>query len=170
MIFWHLGLAAAVVYVTIGRRRVDYRYVLVGAVVPDVIDAATCPFYDCGGGRGVAHSLLTNVAVTVAIILLLRGPTRLAVFGLGVGWLLHLVGDAMWDAPRTFFWPIAGTKFARAPAEVYSWELFTDPLAHAWTWAGELAGVAVLVWFVVAFRLYDHDRLRRFARDGYLRP
>ena len=164
-----MGIAAAIVYVTIGRRRVDYRFILLGAILPDVIDGATCWLYECGGGRGVAHSLLANVAVTVLIILLLRGETRLAVFGIGVGWLLHLVGDAMWDAPETFFWPVAGTEFATSPAEPYSCDLFTDPLAHAWTWTGELAGLLILVWFVIAFDLRDPDRRRRFFRDGHLR-
>lgn len=169
MIFWHMGIAAAIAYVTIGRRRVDYRFVLLGAVLPDVIDGATCWLYDCGGGRGIAHSLLANVVATVLIILLLRGETRLAVFGIGVGWLLHLVGDAMWDGPQTFFWPVAGTDFATSPAEPYSWDLFVDPRAHVWTWAGELAGLVILAWFIVAFDLRDLERRRRFLRDGHLR-
>lgn len=169
MLFWHLGLAAAVVYVTIGRRRVDYRFVLLGAILPDLVDAATCPFYDCGGGRGVAHSLLANVLVTVLIILVLRGETRLAVFGIGVGWLLHLVADGMWDLPRTFFWPIAGTAFDPSPAEPYSWDLFTDPFAHLSTWGAEVVGLVVLAWFYVAFGFNDRTRRARFFRDGHLR-
>ena len=169
MIFWHMGIATAIVYVTIGRRRVDYRFILLGAVLPDLIDGVSCSFYECGGGRGVAHSLLANVAVTVAIILVLRGERRLSVFGTGVGWLLHLVADGMWDAPRTFFWPVAGTDFAVSPAEPYSWDLLTDPLAHLATWGGELIGVAVLAWFWVAFSLGDRERRSRFFRDGHLR-
>lgn len=164
-----MGIAAAVVYVTIGRRRVDYRFILIGAVLPDLVDGATCSFYECGGGRGVAHSLLANVAVTVLIILLLRDETRLAVFGIGVGWLLHLVADGMWDAPRTFFWPVAGADFATTPAEPYSWDLFADPLGHLWTWGGELAGALILAWFWIAFSLGDRQRRSRFFRDGHLR-
>jgi len=169
VLFWHLGVAAAIVYVTIGRRRVDYRFVLLGAILPDVLDGGTCWLYACGGGRGVAHSLLANVAVTVLIILVLHGETRLAVFGVGVGWLLHLVADGMWDAPRTFFWPLAGTEFATSPAEPYSWDLFTDPVAHAWTWAGEAVGLLILAWFVVAFDLRDGEHRARFLKDGHLR-
>lgn len=164
-----MGIATAIVYVTIGRRRVDYRFILLGAVLPDLIDGVSCSFYTCGGGRGVAHSLIANVAVTVLIILLLRGETRLSVFGIGVGWLLHLVADGMWDAPRTFFWPVAGTDFAMTPSEPYSWELFTDPLAHAWTWAGEFVGILILAWFCIAFGLGDPQRRARFIRDGHLR-
>ena len=166
-----MGLGAAIVYVTLGRRRVDYRYVLVGAVIPDAID----PLLALGGiespsGRTFAHTILAVVTVMVGIILTLRGERRVAVFGLGVGWLMHLVGDGMWEAPRTFLWPAFGTDFARAPPEPYSWDLFANPLDHLGTWGGELVGIAILAWFYVAFELGRGDRLRMFLRDGYLRP
>jgi hypothetical protein len=114
--------------------------------------------------------LLAVVTVTVAIIVVFRGERRLAIFGIGVGWLLHLVGDGMWNAPETFLWPAFGTDFAEHPLEPYSIDLFTHPLDHLATWGGELVGVAILAWFWVAFRLGDGDRLRTFLRDGYLRP
>ena len=171
MILWHLGLAAVIVYVTLGRRRVDYRFILIGAILPDLLDGALgLFFFDGPAGRWIAHSLLLNVAVTVAIILFLRGETRQSVFGIGVGWLLHLVGDGMWDAPETFLWPLAGTEFALSPREPYSWDLFVHPLDHAWTWGGELVGIAILAWFWVAFSLGKGDRLKIFLKDGYLRP
>jgi hypothetical protein len=171
VILWHLGLATVIVYVTLGRRRIDYRYILIGAILPDIVDGMLGLFvFDGPSGRWIAHSLIANVVVTVAIILFFRGETRLAVFGLGVGWLTHLVGDAMWDAPQTFFWPLAGTGFADSPAEPYSWSLFTAPFDHVWTWLGELAGLGVLAWFWVGFELGDQQRRKLFLKDGYLRP
>jgi len=170
VILWHLGIATAVVYITLGRRRIDYRFILVGAVLPDVIDGVLTLFYDWPAKRGIAHSLLVDVAVTVAIIVFLRGDTRQRWFGIGVGWLLHLVADGMWDAPATFFWPVAGTDFATHPREPYSWDLFAHPLSHLGTWSGELVGLLILAWFVVAFRLNDRARRATFLKDGYLRP
>lgn len=172
MILWHLGVGCALVYVTLGRRRVDYRFVLAGAIAPDALDGAfsLAGLYEGPSGRGMAHSLLAVVAVAVAVILLLRGDRRLAVFGLAVGWLTHLVADGMWQAPETFLWPGFGTGFAPAPTEPYSWDLLTDPLAHGWTWAGEVLGAALLAWFWVAFRMGEESRFRRFLSDGYLRP
>ena len=171
MIMWHMGVATLIVYATLGRRRIDYRFILLGAILPDFVDGALGLFlFDGSSGRWVAHSILAVVVVTVMIVGGLRGERRLAVFGLSVGWLLHLVGDGMWQAPLTFLWPAFGTEFSATPREPYSWDLLLDPFAHALTWGGELVGLAVLAWFVVAFRLREPDRRRTFLRDGYLRP
>ncbi|HZA41818.1 MAG TPA: metal-dependent hydrolase [Actinomycetota bacterium] len=171
MVLWHMGVAALIVYVTLGRRRIDYRYVLIGAVVPDVLDGLFGIFwFDGPAGRWISHSLLAVLVVAVVVILGFRGERRLAVFGIAVGWLLHLVGDGMWAAPETFFWPAFGTEFSGAPAEPYSWDLLKSPLDHLWTWGGEVAGVAVLAWFWIAFRLGEERRFWTFMSDGYLRP
>jgi hypothetical protein len=166
-----MGIAAMIVYVTLGRRRIDYRFVLVGAVLPDVVDGILGLFlFEGPAGRWVAHSLLAVIVVTVVILVAFEKETRLAVFGLGVGWLLHLVGDGMWAAPETFLWPAFGTGFSTSPAEPYSWDLIAHPLDHLGTWGGEVVGVAILAWFWVAFRLGDDGRRRSFLKDGYLRP
>ena len=169
MILWHAGLAAAITYATLGRRRIDYRFILLGAIAPDIVDGLlSLTFFPEWEGRGVAHSILAVVVVAVVVLLGARGSTRLAWFGLAVGWLLHLVGDGMWDVPETFLWPGFGTDFAVSP-EPYSWELLTDPVGHWKTWAAELGGLALLAWFVVAFGLGARERRARFLRDGLLR-
>ena len=166
-----MGVAALITYVTLGRRRIDYRFILVGAVLPDIVDPVLGLFwFDGPAGRWVGHSLAAVLAVTLAVILLARGQRRLAWFGLGVGWLLHLVADGMWQAPFTFLWPAFGLRFSQAPAEPYSWDLLADPVAHWTTWAGEIVGLVLVAWFFVAFRLGEEDRLRLFLKDGYLRP
>ena len=170
MVLWHLGVAAALTYVTLGRRRIDYRFVLAGAVLPDVVDPILgIGFFDGPSGRWIAHSLLAFVVVTLFVLLTFRGERRLAVFGVAVGWLLHLVADGMWAAPETFFWPLFGGAFASSPAEPYTWALFSAPADRIWTWAGELVGAALLAWFWVAFELGSGDRWRVFLKDGHLR-
>lgn len=170
MILWHLGVATLLVYVTLGRRRIDYRFILLGAILPDVIDGIHALVSGDGFVRWVSHSLLTVVVVAVVIILAFKAETRLAVFGIAVGWLLHLVADAMWEAPKTFLWPAFGTEFDQTSIEPYSWDLFLHPFDHVGLWLGELAGLAILAWFWVAFRLGEDDRLQLFMKDGYLRP
>ena len=166
-----MGVAALIVYVTLGRRRIDYRYVLIGSVLPDLLDGILGMFlFEGPAGRWVSHSLLAVVVVSVAIILATSGERRLQLFGIGVGWLLHLVGDGMWLAPLTFLWPAFGLHFSATPGEPYSTDLIVHPLSHLSTWAGEAVGAAILAWFYVAFELRDRSRLRLFMKDGYLRP
>jgi hypothetical protein len=170
VLLWHLGVGAALVYVTLGRRRIDYRFILLGAILPDVIDVPLSYVFGWPGRRGPAHTLLAVVGVTVLVLVAFRGQRRLSWFGLGVGWLTHLVGDGMWLVPRTFLWPAFGTRFGATPPEPYSADLFVHPLSHLLTWGGELVGLGILAWFWVAFRLNDPDRRRQFRRDGLLRP
>jgi hypothetical protein len=151
MIFWHMGFATATVYVTLGRRRIDFRMIALGAVLPDVIDL---------GQKKIAHTLLAAVVVTVAIVILTRGERRLSLFGIGVGWLLHLVGDAMWEIPETFLWPAFGTGFGDTTG---------DYGLSFWLILGEVVGLLILWWFWVAFELSKDDRFPRFLRDGHLR-
>jgi hypothetical protein len=165
-----MGLAVLIVYMTLGRRRIDFRFILVGAVLPDVVDAAMgLLLHGDGSTRRWAHSLTAVIVLAVVVILGSKGERRLAIFGLPVGWLLHLVGDAMWNEPRTFLWPLFGTGFDGA-TEPWSLALFTRPLAHLGLWGMELAGLAVLAWFWIAFRLAEDNRAKLFLSDGYLRP
>lgn len=170
MLLWHAGIAAAIVYVTLGRARIDYRFIMLGAIAPDLVDGVlSLVMFPEWHGRGIAHSVAAVVVVAIVVILGLRGTTRLSWFGLPVGWLLHLVGDGLWGEPEMLLWPLFGTELAGSLGEPYSWALVTDPLAHLATWAGELVGLAILGWFVVAFRLSDPERRARFQRDGLLR-
>lgn len=170
MIFWHMGVAAVIVYVTLGRSRIDYRWILIGAVVPDMIDGILSTLvYSGDSGRGAAHSLLAPALVALVILLTTRGTVRLSLMGLAVGWVLHLVGDGMWAAPKTFLWPAFGTEFADTPVEPYSRDLFTHPFDHLATWGGELLGLAALVYLAAAFELGNGTRRKRFFRDGLLR-
>lgn len=171
MILWHAGVGALLTYVTLGRRRIDYRYVLLGALLPDLVDAMLgFSGVHLSGGRGPGHSLLMVVAVGVTIVIGLSGARRLSVFGIAVGWLTHLALDGMWEAPRIFLWPVFGLQPVAGVSETYSWDVLAHPLDHLWTWAGEVVGALVLAWFWVAHRLGERDRLRAFLKDGYLRP
>lgn len=169
MILWHAGIAAVITYVTLGRSRIDYRFILLGAIAPDVVDGVlSITAFPEWEGRAIAHSIFAVVVVAVVVLVAFKGPRRIALFGFPVGWLLHLVADGMWSHPTTFLWPAFGTAFATSP-EPYTWDLFTTPLDHLATWGGEFVGIVALAWFYVAFELRDPQRLRRFLRDGLLR-
>ena len=55
-----MGVAAVIVYVTLGRARIDYRWILVGAVLPDILDGVLDIAFlhrgHPGGGRLIRSS------------------------------------------------------------------------------------------------------------------
>ena len=63
---------------------------------------------------------------------------------LAIGMLLHLLLDAMWSDPETFWWPFLGLDFSAAGAATagaYVTSILTD-----WrVWALEAVGLAYLV-------------------------
>ena len=86
MLLWHLGVAAVITYVSLGRRRIDYRFVLVGAIAPDLVDSVLrLALPSNSSGRYLAHSLMAVIAVALAVFVLTSGERRLAAFGLAVG-------------------------------------------------------------------------------------
>ncbi|MDQ4057744.1 MAG: metal-dependent hydrolase [Actinomycetota bacterium] len=96
MLLWHLGIAALIVYVTLGRRRIDYRMVLIGALLPDLVDGVLgFVWFEGAAGRWIAHSIFAAIGVAIVILLTFSGELRQSLFGIGVGWLLHLVADGM---------------------------------------------------------------------------
>lgn len=115
LVFGHVGisLGAALLFerVLLTRRRgLDYRFVVVGALLPDIIDKPV-GLYLLGevfhSGRIMGHTLL------FALMLLGLGLWRyrrgnVVLLSLGIGTLLHLVLDEMWRQPVVLWWPVLG--------------------------------------------------------------
>lgn len=157
MLFWFIGTSVLAVWFVFHDSRFDYRWLLVGALVPDVIDA---PF----GGARVAHGVVGSVGLLVVVMLATVGrrPVRRRLLALPIGTFLHLVFDGAFTNTKVFWWPFGGTSFGDAPLP--SWH------RGAWDVLLELVGVGLCVWAVRRFGLRDPERRRRFLRSGTLEP
>lgn len=157
MFLWFVGGSFVGVWAVLQDPAVDYRVVMLGAVLPDLLDA---PF----GGARIAHTLLASAVVLLAVMAATRGrrPLRRRLLGLPIGMLLHLVLDGMWTDPRVFWWPLRGSLAASN----------LPSLAHpiALTAAEEVLGAAALAWAWFRFGLSDRQRRARFWRTGRLAP
>ena len=82
---------------------IDYRLVVVGALLPDLVDA---PF----GGARVLHTLVASVVLLVGVMLATRHRRRARrrLLAVPIGTFLHLVLDGMWTRTETFWWPFLG--------------------------------------------------------------
>ena len=135
----------------------DYRFVLVGSLLPDLLDKPIGQIFfreTFSNGRIYAHTLLfllLLLAIAGLTLCLHRGKSWLLLLSFGTA--AHLAEDSIWRAPSTLLWPLLGWTF---PArDITGWvrrimgNLFTDPMVYI----PELIGLAVLVWaFVVLVR------------------
>jgi hypothetical protein len=152
---WFVGLSFLAVWLVFRDPAFDHRLVVVGALLPDVVDGVT-------GHAGVAHSLLASAVLLGVVVVGTRGRRHLrrALVALPIGTALHLVLDGVWTTRRVFWWPLAGWDLGDHPLPSVSRGLADVPL--------ELAGLAVLVWAWRRFRLDEPARRRTFLRSGRL--
>ncbi len=155
MVLWPAGMALLATWLVFRDPAIDHRVVVLGAVLPDVIDAPL-------GGARVLHTLAANAVLLVVVMLATRGRrhARRRWLFLPVGTFLHLVFDAMWTRTETFWWPAFG------------WSL-DGPLpaldhGRAVLVLEELAGAAALLWFWHRFRLAEPAVRAVFVRTGRL--
>ena len=169
MVFWHAGLTLVILwFVFRGNTRLDYRWAIVGSLLPDIVDKllGRVIFADrLASGRLWGHTLLINVAF-FAVLFFMRGRRKRRLVLLPIGSLLHLAEDAMWSSPQVFWWPLFGTTF---PSEhLASWWSFLNPFRHPTTFIQELIGLAALLFLFSAHRMLNRPGLATFIRTGRL--
>jgi hypothetical protein len=118
MLFWFAGGAVAIVWFVFHDPGFQVRWLVAGALLPDVIDA---PF----GGARVAHSVVSAVGLLVVVMLATIGhrPRRRRLLALVIGVFLHLVLDGAFASPRLFWWPVSGVSLPteRLPSIARGW-------------------------------------------------
>jgi len=155
VLFWPAGVALGLVWLVFRDPAFDYRMVVVGALVPDVVDA---PF----GGARVAHTLLAAVAVLALVMLGTRGRRhrRRSLLAVPIGMFAHLLADGMWARTHLFWWPVFGRSLTgRLPALDHGVAILVIE---------ELAGLLVVVWCWRRFGLSDSSVRASFLRTGHL--
>jgi hypothetical protein len=151
---WFVGGAVLGVWLVFRSPAVDYRLVVLGALLPLV----ELPI----GEPRILHSLTGAVlALGVAMV---ATPRRLLVqrrlVAIPIGMFLHLLLDAVWADTRAFWWPFAGLAWSDSALPELGRGAFDVVL--------ELAGAAALAWCYRRFRLDEPDRRARFVRTGRL--
>ncbi len=132
------------------RNFIDYRLVLVGSLLPDIIDKPLGIIL-LGNGRAFAHSLLFNfILISIGIWLYYkRRRSGFLIFSLcSAG---HLILDEMWHNPVTLFWPLYG-RFVTTEAHSFTGWLvklmYQVPEMSLHTQVAEIIGAVALVCFL----------------------
>ena len=155
MFLWFAGGSFVAVWAVFRSPALDYRLVMVGALLP-LLDLAL-------GGPRVLHTLLAPVVALVVVMLATqrRRLLRRRWLGLPIGLFLHLVLDGVWTRAHLFWWPAFGVTFPAGRAPELTRSAGLDLLL-------EVAGAAALVWVWRRFRFAEPDRRQRFVRTGQL--
>lgn len=152
MLAWFLGGALVVAWAVFRDPALDYRLVMVGAIVPDVVDAPL-------GGARLAHSVTASIGLLAVVMVATIGRRGLRrhLLALPIGTFLHLALDGVFATTAVFWWPFTGgDPSARLPSMARGWANL--PL--------ELAGAAALAWGWHRFGLQGARRRDRFWRTG----
>jgi hypothetical protein len=155
MVLWFAGTSFLTAWLVFRDPAFDYRLVMVGALLPDAVDALF-------GGAGPFHSVVGSVGLLAVVMVGTIGhrSMRRHLIALPIGTFLHLVFDGAFTTSQVFWWPLAGGRLPqhRLPVVSRGW----------WNVALELIGLAILVWAWRRFDLADPARRRRFWREGRL--
>ena len=166
LLFGHLGIAIGLAYLLDksilqrSKRRIDYRFLLLGSILPDLIDK---PLSLAGivGGRAIGHTLIFAIVVIASVAVLeSRGWKSGILLGISLGIGTHLLLDTLWTNPEVLFWPALGFSFPTGGMNLdrLLHTLLTDPYVYG----GEIIGMAMLIGFVANRRLYTRRGLRLF--------
>ena len=155
MFFWFIGTAVLSVWFVFRDARFDHRLLVLGVLLPDVIDGVW-------GGARALHSVTGSVAILVAVMIATTGrkPIRRRLLAVPIGTFLHLVFDGAFSSTKVFWWPVTGSSFegARLPMVERGW-------LNA---AFEIVGFLLCAYAWRRFSLADPSRRRDFVCRGAL--
>lgn len=128
--------------------QLDYRLVLIGSMLPDLIDKPLGGvILPLGNGRIYSHTLL--------FLLVMLGLGLIIWFWIGKTWGLVLAGgtalhhilDLMWQDPQTFLWPLFGWGFPMGDSGVWL-SMWLTNLLKPQVLIPELIGLLILAYGV----------------------
>ena len=156
MLLWFVATSLAAMRWCFGDPAIDHRLIVAGALLPDVMHAAT-------GGAPFTHSLALPASGLVAVMLATVGRrrTRRRWLALPIGVFWHQVFEGAWIQPALFWWPVGGDTAGA-----------TLPLAARSVWLigiMELVGLAGCWWIWRASGMAHSSAARAdFWRAGRL--
>jgi hypothetical protein len=152
VLLWFAGGAVVIVWLVFRSPAIDYRLVVLGALLPLVELPFTTP--------RVLHAL-AGAAAVLGLVMVVTPRRRLAqrrAVAVPIGMFLHLLLDGIWTDTQAFWWPFAGLA--------WSDERLPELSRGAFDLVLEALGAAALWWSWRRFRLYEPDRRARFLRTG----
>ena len=145
---------------------IDYRLILIGALIPDVIDKPLVflvnPHFVNSSLRSIGHSLV-GVAVMLSLVwVVTRGWQRMPILSFGAALLVHLLFDRIWEMPEVLEWPVRGLVLPMQDIPFSHW--YRVHFSQLPTTLPDLIGIALL--FLFAGQMIRNRSVIRFFKTG----
>ena len=149
--------------------QVDYRFILLGSMFPDIVDKPLGMLIFAGSianGRVYTHTLIVNITlVLIGIYLIKRKKPNFFLFSISS--CFHLVLDEMWLTPKTLFWPFLGWGFPRENLSCWWENIFQALFTNPWVYVPEIIGALIIT--VFGLILIKRRMLGKFLSQGIIR-
>ena len=157
VLFWFIATAVLSVRYVFQDPKFDYRFLIVGALLPDVVDV----FF---GGARVLHTLVFSVVLLVVVMLLTRAKRamRRQYLPLAIGTFIHIVFDGAFTKTKVFWWPFGGFSFDGASLPVADRMTLNVLL--------EVVGLVLVIRLARQHGLGDAARRKAFFQTGVPAP
>ncbi len=168
MLLWHIGGTIAVIRYVFRDERIDLRLLILGAVLPDLVDLPIGAIW-FSAFRSVqlfGHTMLfAALAMVIVVFSTKRGRARKRWVPLAAGILIHLVLDLMWLDSATLWWPFLGHEFSDTGYETF--RMLARNILGDWKiWLCEGVGGLYLGMLVSRAGLVSAESRRRFIETG----
>ena len=148
-------------------KRIDIRLLFIGALLPDIIDKPLGQLIlrdNISNGRIFAHTLLFFIITALLGLYIYTKHRQLWLLVIAFGVLTHLIFDAMWETPRTLFWPLFGLAFPKEELSGWVSETFLGLVKNPAVFIPEFIGALILIWF--ALFLMQRKKTLVFIKRG----
>ena len=147
--------------------QVDYRLLMLGTLLPDIIDKPLGAWILGGtlsNTRIFTHTLLFVLLLAIVGICLYLITGRQGGLWLSFGCLTHLCLDQMWLNPRTLLWPIYGWSFERMNLNNWLENGISSLATNQRLYVPEIIGAIILALFFID--VLRQGKLYSFLKTG----
>jgi inner membrane protein len=147
---------------------IDYRCVLLGSLLPDIIDKPLWLFTNNTlnwDGRGYSHTCLFSFALLVVGLVLAIRWKKSWLLTVSIASFFHLIFDLMWLNPTALWWPLLG-PIPREQIPEYLSFLWRAFLSDPFTYISESLGL--LITLFIAFRIIWKKQVTYLLKTGLI--
>ncbi len=144
---------------------IDYRLVLLGSLLPDILDKPSWLFASGDifpSGRGYGHTFLFNLLLFICGFILIKYK-RSWLLIISLSSIIHLILDQIWDNPVVPWWPLLG-PFHRVEPTGWLSNLIHALSSDPGTYVPEIIGLIIIL--LMGYRLIVRKRMFNFIRTG----